>query len=79
MEGNGKLRRLVDERARPECPSCGRNDWTLPDDVAGVIFPVFEHDGTIARDKGLPIVAYICNWCGFVRAHATAHIDDASG
>jgi hypothetical protein len=70
------FRRAIDQRARPECPSCGANDWDdMSNDVGGVIFPVIERDGTIKRDGGLPVVAYICNQCGFVRAHAQAVLE----
>jgi predicted RNA-binding Zn-ribbon protein involved in translation (DUF1610 family) len=69
-------RRIIDQRARPECPSCGSNDWDdLSTQVAGIIFPVINHDGSIRRDAGMQVVAYVCNYCGFLRAHSQSVLE----
>lgn len=72
-------RRVIDQRAKPECPSCGANDWGLPFDDANevntVVFPLVAPDGTIRRDFGMPAVVYVCNYCGFIRAHSEALLE----
>lgn len=67
------LNRLGELGAIPACPSCGRNDWSAPDLV--VI-----HRGSGASEaqvtgEGMTTLMLLCDWCGFVRLHATQKIE----
>jgi hypothetical protein len=67
MEGNGGgIRGVLDQRAQPECPVCGANDWASQE---GVEFPelVFRQG---LKAGAAEVVVLICGNCGFLRIHS---------
>jgi hypothetical protein len=63
-ELHAKLHRI----ARPECASCGANDWISPTDLPSLV-PKTEPDG-LFKGRGVEAVVSICERCGFVRMHS---------
>lgn len=68
-EGNGSgIRRKIDRTAKPECPSCGANDWVIQEGAeAGTL--LLQVEGALG---GTEILLYICGNCGFLRMHSIA-------
>jgi hypothetical protein len=60
---------LHSKNCNPDCPSCGRNEWSFGDIVA-----VPQFSGGIAEDVFVPVVQLICKNCAFVRSHAAEPI-----
>lgn len=67
MEGNGGgIRKAVERHARPECPSCGANDWVVQDGAEAVVLPLILEGVT----GGTEVLVYVCGTCGFLRMHS---------
>jgi hypothetical protein len=52
-----------------DCPSCGRFDWTPATEY--MLVPASPEQGVTVDGRFYPIVALICNHCGFMRMHFT--------
>ena len=55
------------------CPMCSANSWGIADDL--VIAPFFDIEyKRVIEGKVLPMVALICNECGYVRQISAAKL-----
>lgn len=66
------IKYLVAKGARPECPSCGANDWHMGkgNQEFGVL-PVAKSElYPRTTDSYIALLTMICKNCGFVRTHA---------
>lgn len=67
MQGNGGgARKAIERHARPECPSCGANDWVIQDgaESGSLLIQVGGVTG------GTDVLIYVCGTCGFLRMHS---------
>jgi predicted nucleic-acid-binding Zn-ribbon protein len=55
----------------PNCPACGRNNWTTGDVIAA---PVFAEGGFNIGGPTVPMVQVICGNCAYVRLFAAVPI-----
>jgi predicted nucleic-acid-binding Zn-ribbon protein len=54
--------------AGAECPSCGKTNWTISEQLAAI--PLAEGSGpTIDVEQGVEAYCLVCNNCGFIRLH----------
>ena len=56
-----------------QCPICDANDWTVVDDLLSPFCIDVEYKRPI-EGKFLPIVALICNDCGYIRQIAARKV-----
>jgi len=61
--------RLSDAGAREECSICGRVNWTVDDDPAGVT-ALDPDSGEAVLVPAVPAIIMVCRNCGFIRLHA---------
>jgi len=61
---------LHSKNTNPDCPSCGRNEWSFGDIVGAPLYP----EGTAHSGESVPMVQLICQNCAFVRSHAAIPI-----
>jgi hypothetical protein len=54
--------------ADPDCPICHVNDWKKPE---GYFLTVIEDAGSVMEGHGTPVIALVCENCGFCRLHAS--------
>ena len=70
---------FADKSISAECPSCGQNNWNTCTEISGDIPVLFSLSDTLDLRLGpnaIPLIALICNNCGFVRSHARQVIYD---
>lgn len=74
------IRFLGAKGASPSCPTCHENDWTVTDGSAELphafLMASPRGGGLVLPPPGFPIVALICNNCGFLRLHSERLIDE---
>lgn len=61
---------LHSKGCNPDCPSCGKNEWSFGDIVAAHQF----HGGKVDDSAFTPVVQLICQHCAYVRTHAAIPI-----
>lgn len=57
---------LHEKYCRPECPSCGRNEWKMAEIIRA---PLYD-DESVAS----PMVQLICDNCAYIRLHSAEAI-----
>jgi hypothetical protein len=66
------IKYLVAKGAKPECPSCGENDWHMSTGAQEFATLPIAKSEFYARttESYLAVMTMICKNCGFVRMHA---------
>lgn len=61
------------QKVRGVCPMCGKNQWTLGDELVASI-AAGAGGGLGIGGPYIPMVQMVCNNCGFVAHHAVGYL-----
>ncbi len=63
------MRALEARNAATACPSCGQFAWGHANEY--ILLHSFGDDHDVIPGNGYPVIALVCDNCGFVRMHFT--------